>query len=188
MDLSNNYEESNASVEFWTVLKRRVLFNRRDWVREWITFNSFWLLGEFKYFSKWNLILQLLQVLTYLRFFAYILIGSLIGMSYKGIGYAAHNVLSNLGFITFNITFLTFTSVTIAILSCEFRLIHLICKWLRKISQLNNLLFNFRFSGDASINKGKLSSSFIEIILFGNHSIWHDIPGDLYNAHLSKEI
>lgn len=32
LDLSNNYEDSNESFEFWTVVKRRLLFSRSDWV------------------------------------------------------------------------------------------------------------------------------------------------------------
>ncbi|KAJ8669380.1 hypothetical protein QAD02_000639 [Eretmocerus hayati] len=73
--------------QFWIVLKRTLLFSRRDWT------------------------------LMYLRLFAHILVGCLIGALYWDIGNDATKVLSNLGFLFFNMLFLMYTSMTITILS-----------------------------------------------------------------------
>ncbi|XP_031623098.1 ATP-binding cassette sub-family G member 4 [Contarinia nasturtii] len=73
--------------QFWTVLKRTLLFSRRDWT------------------------------LMYLRLFAHILVGFLIGALYYDIGNDGGKVLSNLGFLFFNMLFLMYTSMTITILS-----------------------------------------------------------------------
>ncbi|KXJ83645.1 hypothetical protein RP20_CCG003004 [Aedes albopictus] len=74
--------------QFWVVLKRTLLFSRRDWT------------------------------LMYLRLFAHILVGFLIGALYYDIGNDGAKVLSNLGFLFFNMLFLMYTSMTITILSC----------------------------------------------------------------------
>ncbi|XP_050422486.1 ATP-binding cassette subfamily G member 4 isoform X3 [Adelges cooleyi] len=74
-------------VQFWIVLKRTLLFSRRDWT------------------------------LMYLRLFAHILVGFLIGSLYYDIGNDGAKVLSNLGFLFFNMLFLMYTSMTITILS-----------------------------------------------------------------------
>lgn len=55
----------------------------------------------------------------YLRLFAHILVGFLIGALYYDIGNDGAKVLSNLGFLFFNMLFLMYTSMTITILSCE---------------------------------------------------------------------
>lgn len=55
----------------------------------------------------------------YLRLFAHILVGFLIGALYYNIGNDGAKVLSNLGFLFFNMLFLMYTSMTITILSCE---------------------------------------------------------------------
>lgn len=55
----------------------------------------------------------------YLRLFAHILVGFLIGSLYYDIGNDGAKVLSNLGFLFFNMLFLMYTSMTITILSCE---------------------------------------------------------------------
>lgn len=55
----------------------------------------------------------------YLRLFAHILVGILIGSLYYDIGNDGHKVLSNLGFLFFNMLFLMYTSMTITILSCK---------------------------------------------------------------------
>ncbi|KAK6636299.1 hypothetical protein RUM43_009958 [Polyplax serrata] len=73
--------------QFWIVLKRTLLFSRRDWT------------------------------LMYLRLFAHILVGCLIGALYYDIGNDGAKVLSNLGFLFFNMLFLMYTSMTITILS-----------------------------------------------------------------------
>lgn len=73
--------------QFWVVLKRTLLFSRRDWT------------------------------LMYLRLFAHILVGFLIGALYYNIGNDGAKVLSNLGFLFFNMLFLMYTSMTITILS-----------------------------------------------------------------------
>lgn len=73
--------------QFWTVLKRTLLFSRRDWT------------------------------LMYLRLFAHVLVGFLIGALYYDIGNDGAKVLSNLGFLFFNMLFLMYTSMTITILS-----------------------------------------------------------------------
>ncbi|KAK0083882.1 hypothetical protein PV325_008001 [Microctonus aethiopoides] len=74
-------------MQFWIVLKRTLLFSRRDWT------------------------------LMYLRLFAHILVGLLIGALYYDIGNDGGKVLSNLGFLFFNMLFLMYTSMTITILS-----------------------------------------------------------------------
>ncbi|XP_077293281.1 ATP-binding cassette sub-family G member 4-like isoform X2 [Arctopsyche grandis] len=73
--------------QFWVVLKRTLLFSRRDWT------------------------------LMYLRLLAHILVGFLIGALYYDIGNDGAKVLSNLGFLFFNMLFLMYTSMTITILS-----------------------------------------------------------------------
>ena len=55
----------------------------------------------------------------YLRLFAHILVGFLIGALYYNIGNDGAKVLSNLGFLFFNMLFLMYTSMTITILSCK---------------------------------------------------------------------
>lgn len=57
----------------------------------------------------------------YLRLFAHILVGFLIGALYYDIGNDGGKVLSNLGFLFFNMLFLMYTSMTITILSCEYK-------------------------------------------------------------------
>ncbi|XP_061730005.1 ATP-binding cassette sub-family G member 4 isoform X1 [Cydia pomonella] len=74
-------------TQFWVVLKRTLLFSRRDWT------------------------------LMYLRLFAHVLVGLLIGALYYNIGNDGAKVLSNLGFLFFNMLFLMYTSMTITILS-----------------------------------------------------------------------
>lgn len=73
--------------QFWVVLKRTLLFSYRDWT------------------------------LMYLRLFAHLLVGFLIGALYYQIGNDGAKVLSNLGFLFFNMLFLMYTSMTITILS-----------------------------------------------------------------------
>uniref|UniRef100_A0A6B2E5V2 Putative abc transporter n=1 Tax=Phlebotomus kandelakii TaxID=1109342 RepID=A0A6B2E5V2_9DIPT len=73
--------------QFWVVLKRTLLFSRRDWT------------------------------LMYLRLFAHVMVGFLIGALYYDIGNDGAKVLSNLGFLFFNMLFLMYTSMTITILS-----------------------------------------------------------------------
>lgn len=60
------------------------------------------------------------QTLMYLRLFAHILVGFLIGALYYDIGNDGAKVLSNLGFLFFNMLFLMYTSMTITILSCKY--------------------------------------------------------------------
>ena len=55
----------------------------------------------------------------YLRLFAHVLVGFLIGALYYDIGNDGAKVLSNLGFLFFNMLFLMYTSMTITILSCK---------------------------------------------------------------------
>lgn len=61
----------------------------------------------------------------YLRFFAHILVAFLIGTLYYDIGNDGSKVLSNLGFLFFNMLFLMYTSMTITILSCKLLLLFL---------------------------------------------------------------
>lgn len=56
----------------------------------------------------------------YLRLFAHILVGLLIGALYYDIGNDGAKVLSNLGFLFFNMLFIMYTSMTITILSCKY--------------------------------------------------------------------
>lgn len=86
-DLSPERYPTSQLHQFWTVLKRTLLFSRRDWT------------------------------LMYLRLFAHILVGFLIGALYWDIGNDGAKVLSNLGFLFFNMLFLMYTSMTITILS-----------------------------------------------------------------------
>lgn len=67
-----------------------------------------------------NVIFSTHQTLMYLRLFAHILVGFLIGALYYDIGNDGAKVLSNLGFLFFNMLFLMYTSMTITILSCKF--------------------------------------------------------------------
>ncbi|XP_047508803.1 ATP-binding cassette subfamily G member 4 isoform X2 [Pieris napi] len=78
---------TSEAKQFWVVLTRTLLFSRRDWT------------------------------LMYLRLFAHILVGFLIGALYYDIGNDGSKVLSNLGFLFFNMLFLMYTSMTITILS-----------------------------------------------------------------------
>ncbi|KAF5302196.1 hypothetical protein FQA39_LY10235 [Lamprigera yunnana] len=73
--------------QFFIILTRALLFSRRDWT------------------------------LMYLRLFAHILVGILIGGLYYNIGNDGAKVLSNLGFLFFNMLFLMYTAMTITILS-----------------------------------------------------------------------
>ncbi|CAG9762885.1 unnamed protein product [Ceutorhynchus assimilis] len=73
--------------QFFIILNRALIFSRRDWT------------------------------LMYLRLFAHILVGFLIGALYWQIGNDGNKVLSNLGFLFFNMLFLMYTSMTITILS-----------------------------------------------------------------------
>lgn len=57
----------------------------------------------------------------YLRLFAHLLVGFLIGALYYDIGNDGAKVLSNLGFLFFNMLFLMYTSMTITILSCKYK-------------------------------------------------------------------
>lgn len=78
---------TSQTHQFWVVLKRTLLFSYRDWT------------------------------LMYLRLFAHLLVGFLIGALYYDIGNDGAKVLSNLGFLFFNMLFLMYTSMTITILS-----------------------------------------------------------------------
>lgn len=86
----------------------------------------------------------------YLRLFAHVLVGFLIGALYYDIGNDGAKVLSNLGFLFFNMLFLMYTSMTITILSCK----------LITIKQLNRFLYIFYLfrspTGNACAAKGKL--------------------------------
>ncbi|KYN43611.1 ATP-binding cassette sub-family G member 1 [Trachymyrmex septentrionalis] len=73
--------------QFYIILKRALLFSRRDWT------------------------------LMYLRLFAHVLVAGLISALYYDIGNDGAKVLSNLGFLFFNMLFLMYTSMTITILS-----------------------------------------------------------------------
>lgn len=73
--------------QFYIVLKRALLFSFRDWT------------------------------LMYLRLFAHLLVAVLISALYYDIGNDGAKVLSNLGFLFFNMLFLMYTSMTITILS-----------------------------------------------------------------------
>ena len=68
---------------------------------------------------------SLQQTLMYLRLFAHILVGFLIGALYYDIGNDGSKVLSNLGFLFFNMLFLMYTSMTITILSCEYFILYI---------------------------------------------------------------
>lgn len=78
---------TSQTHQFFVILKRTMLFNFRDWT------------------------------LMYLRLFAHLLVGFLIGALYYDIGNDGAKVLSNLGFLFFNMLFLMYTSMTITILS-----------------------------------------------------------------------
>lgn len=78
-----------------------------------------------KYIFSW------FQTLMYLRLFAHILVGFLIGALYYDIGNDGAKVLSNLGFLFFNMLFLMYTSMTITILSCKYICVIEICDILK---------------------------------------------------------
>ncbi|XP_066245921.1 ATP-binding cassette subfamily G member 4 isoform X1 [Euwallacea similis] len=87
-DLTPTKRYGNTQLQqFFIILNRTLLFSRRDWT------------------------------LMYLRLFAHILVGFLIGALYWQIGNDGNKVLSNLGFLFFNMLFLMYTSMTITILS-----------------------------------------------------------------------
>lgn len=87
-DLTPTKRYGNSELQqFFIILSRTLLFSRRDWT------------------------------LMYLRLFAHILVGFLIGALYWQIGNDGNKVLSNLGFLFFNMLFLMYTSMTITILS-----------------------------------------------------------------------
>nr|CAD7423714.1 unnamed protein product [Timema monikensis] len=90
LETSNWRYATSEFTQFWIVLKRTLLFSCRDWT------------------------------LMYLRLFAHILVGCLIGALYYNIGNDGAKVLSNLGFLFFNMLFLMYTSMTITILSCKY--------------------------------------------------------------------
>ncbi|KOB75819.1 ATP-binding cassette transporter subfamily G, partial [Operophtera brumata] len=79
--LSPRRYATSELTQFWVVLKRTLLFSRRDWT------------------------------LMYLRLFAHILVGFLIGALYYDIGNDGSKVLSNLGFLFFNMLFLIWYSL-----------------------------------------------------------------------------
>ncbi|XP_014473923.1 PREDICTED: ATP-binding cassette sub-family G member 1-like, partial [Dinoponera quadriceps] len=79
-------------MQFYIILSRALLFSRRDWALMW------------------------------LRFFAHILVALLISVLYYDIGNDGAKVLSNLGFLFFNMLFLMYTSMTITILSSPLEL------------------------------------------------------------------
>jgi len=64
----------------------------------------------------------------YLRLFAHILVAGLISALYYDIGNDGAKVLSNLGFLFFNMLFLMYTSMTITILSCKLLVIYTILR------------------------------------------------------------
>jgi ATP-binding cassette, subfamily G (WHITE), member 1 len=107
---SKRYETSELH-QFWIILKRALLFSRRDWVS----------LSALNRFMDFHLS-YIFQTLMYLRLFAHILVGFLIGALYYDIGNDGAKVLSNLGFLFFNMLFLMYTSMTVTILSCKFLL------------------------------------------------------------------
>lgn len=84
----------------------------------------------------------------YLRLFAHVLVGFLIGALYYDIGNDGAKVLSNLGFLFFNMLFLMYTSMTITILSCKFFIISNRL-WFLNLSFLNSPI------GDAGAIEGK---------------------------------
>lgn len=110
-DLSPERYPTSEFHQFWVVLKRTLLFSRRDWVS---------LIWIFLCNNLANVIFSTHQTLMYLRLFAHILVGFLIGALYYDIGNDGAKVLSNLGFLFFNMLFLMYTSMTITILSCKF--------------------------------------------------------------------
>ncbi|XP_063222771.1 ATP-binding cassette subfamily G member 4 isoform X1 [Bacillus rossius redtenbacheri] len=87
VETSQRRYATSELMQFWIVLKRTLLFSMRDWT------------------------------LMHLRLFAHILVGCLIGALYYDIGNDGAKVLSNLGFLFFNMLFLMYTSMTITILS-----------------------------------------------------------------------
>nr|CAD7577383.1 unnamed protein product [Timema californicum] len=110
LETSNWRYATSEFTQFWIVLKRTLLFSCRDWglgLGELITGPG---IGRVDNRARdWTLM--------YLRLFAHILVGCLIGALYYNIGNDGAKVLSNLGFLFFNMLFLMYTSMTITILS-----------------------------------------------------------------------
>jgi len=73
----------------------------------------------------------------YLRLFAHILVAGLISALYYDIGNDGAKVLSNLGFLFFNMLFLMYTSMTITILSCKSPMIYAYHIYLFAIAKSN---------------------------------------------------
>lgn len=122
----------------------------------------------------------------YLRLFAHILVGFLIGALYYDIGNDGGKVLSNLGFLFFNMLFLMYTSMTITILSCELKSI--LC-WPAnyadtdrdvKIETYSGVAFHFSSTGNARSTQREFQQMvFAEIVLPCNNRVRHPIPGKL---------
>lgn len=109
----------------------------------------------------------------YLRLFAHILVGFLIGALYYDIGNDGGKVLSNLGFLFFNMLFLMYTSMTITILSCKLDTNYL--NWF--LEQFAWILIgcflslNLSPTWDAGTAEGELQSLVLtKILLFGDNS------------------
>lgn len=104
--------------QFFVVLKRTLLFNFRDWVSHQRKKKA---MGIFLTRDVININIDYFQTLMYLRFFAHMLVGFLIGTLYYDIGNDGSKVLSNLGFLFFNMLFLMYTSMTVTILACKYK-------------------------------------------------------------------
>lgn len=120
-----------------------------------------------------------LQTLMYLRLFAHILVGFLIGALYYDIGNDGGKVLSNLGFLFFNMLFLMYTSMTITILSCK----QLTFAHFRSCSSsfhyIDVVFIHFSPFGNAGAVKGELQSLVLaKIVLFSNYCFRYTIPGE----------
>nr|CAD7203146.1 unnamed protein product [Timema douglasi] len=117
LETSNWRYATSEFTQFWIVLKRTLLFSCRDWgLGELITGQG---LGELIKKPGTGRVDNRARdwTLMYLRLFAHILVGCLIGALYYNIGNDGAKVLSNLGFLFFNMLFLMYTSMTITILS-----------------------------------------------------------------------
>lgn len=107
----------------------------------------------------------------YLRLFAHVLVGFLIGALYYDIGNDGAKVLSNLGFLFFNMLFLMYTSMTITILSCEIP--H------SMLSNVSLQIVLFSPSGDAGFAERELQSMVLASqLLPGDNHFRYSIPSE----------
>lgn len=116
----------------------------------------------------------------YLRLFAHVLVGFLIGALYYDIGNDGAKVLSNLGFLFFNMLFLMYTSMTITILSCK-------VEGRERVNWFLILRNDFSPPRDARFIEGEFQSMvLLAELLLSNNIIRHSIPSKNFALFVVK--